>query len=72
MGIISNYDRMKIQILGGTEVKKLESKSIEKITFVDFKITKNYNRSRDGESDSKLGMRVFPEWGGREDWLNTL
>ena len=38
---ISNYDRMKIQILGGKDVKKLESKSIEKITFVDFKITKN-------------------------------
>lgn len=54
---INNYERMKIQILGGKDVKKLEIQRIEKITFVDMKITNNYNKSRDGQGDSKLGMK---------------
>lgn len=52
---------MKIHILEGKEVKKLESECIGKITFVDAKITKNYNRNKDGESDSKPGTTVFQE-----------
>lgn len=40
----------------------MESKCIgKKITFVDTKITKNYNRNRGGESDSKPGTKVSQE-----------